>query len=377
MDSIKKLSDLSRDSLAGKTVLLRADLNVPIVDGVVRDEYRISATIPTIRLLIDSGAKVLIISHIESGEKTLRPVVEVLKKEFPVTFLERYFTPDAHEAIARLPFGEVIVFENIRQEPGETENDDLFAKALSALADIYVNDAFAVSHREHTSVVGIPKYLPSYAGLQLVKEIEALSQAFTPEHPFLFMLGGLKFDTKMPLVEKFLNLADAVFIGGALANDIFKFQGLEVGRSVVSEKVFAFKPLMDTGKVLLPLDVVVETSSGTAVKKPAEVSSEEKIYDAGPETIEMLSKLSQSAKLIVWNGPLGDYEKGFSTGTAGLAQGIADSGAKSIIGGGDTVAVISKLGIMDKFSFVSTGGGAMLDFLANETTVGIQALKNK
>jgi len=252
------------------------------------------------------------------------------------------------------------LLENLRNNPGEEGNAAKFARALAAKADLYVNEAFSVSHREHASIVRVPKLLSSFVGLEFLLEIQELSKAFYPKKPFLFILGGAKFDTKLPLLEKFSHIADRIFVGGALANNFFKEQGKDIGDSLVSEGDFGLKALLDTGKIILPEDTIVKDG---------------RILDAGPIAIENLKPLISAAKLVLWNGPLGNYEKGYKTSTLALAKMISEFGGESIIGGGDTLAAIHELNILDKFSFVSTGGGAMLDFLATGTLPGIEALK--
>jgi phosphoglycerate kinase len=217
--------------------------------------------------------------------------------------------------------------------------------------------------------------LPHFAGFGLEREVENLSKAFNPPHPFIFILGGAKFDTKMSLIEKFLNIADYVFVGGALANDIFKAKGLNVGKSVVSEGVSGvnLSSLLDNPKILLPIDIETDAHH---VKNPDEVTDGEKIYDAGPETVAMIGEKVKDAKFVLWNGPLGDYEKGFVSGTQGVARLLGETnGIEIIIGGGDTLASIKDLKLEKAFSFLSTAGGAMLEFLANGTLPGIEALK--
>jgi phosphoglycerate kinase len=254
-------------------------------------------------------------------------------------------------------------------------NDESYSKYLASLADIYVNDAFAASHREHASIIGIPRYLPSYIGIEFADEIKNLSLALDPERPSLFILGGAKFDTKEPLIKKFLDLYDRVFVGGALANDLFKAQGFEIGRSLSSGTEHSFKEILDHPNLVLPADVVVVNKEGVATKKPKDVLIGDMILDAGVEATQQVIQLTKEASFVLWNGPLGDYEKGFNDHTEELARAIVESDAKCIVGGGDTVASISKLGLMNKIDFVSTGGGAMLQFLLEGTLPGIEAIK--
>jgi len=364
------------ENLKGKKVLLRLDLNAPLIDGVLRDDFRVKKSIPTLNFLRESGAKTIIISHIESAEtKSLKVVYEYLSKFFNISFFRDYFSEETRNAIDGMNEGDFILLENLRIYEGEEKNSEHFARHLASLGEIYVNEAFSVSHRRHASIVGAPKFLPSYAGILFEEEIVNLSKAFNPEHPFLFILGGAKFETKMPLIEKFLKLADFVFVGGALANDFFKEKGYETGLSVLSVKKFNLGKILTSDKLLLPTDVVVKNNQGVFIKRPSQVLKEDKILDDGPATISMLEKKLLSSKFVLWNGPLGDYEKGFREGTVELARAIAKSGVKSIIGGGDTLAVVSKMNLENKFSFISTGGGAMLDFLANETLPGIEVLE--
>lgn len=368
------------ENLKGKRILLRLDLNVPIEDGKVTDAYRMERIIETIDFLRDKEAIIIIISHCEGKDSsTLVPMRDYLNGYFPVEFSKDYFTPEAVDMVLKLQNKGVLMFENLRINPGEKENDPEFAKKLAQMADIYVNDAFGVSHRKHASIVGVPQFLPHYGGFLLRKEIENLSKVFNPEHPFVFILGGAKFDTKMPLINKYLKSADKVFIGGALANNIFKEKGFEVGASLVSEGDFGIKEMLDNPKLITFDDVTVsKPDNNIEFKKPEDVLKDECIVDAGPKTIERLKEIISDAKTIVWNGPLGNYEKGFGDKTEQLAEIIAEAtekGARSVVGGGDTLAAIKKLGLEEKFSFISTGGGAMLDYLVNETLPGIEALE--
>ncbi len=364
--------------LKGKRVLVRAGLNVPLENGVVRDEFRLTHALPTIHFLIEQGARVIVLAHIgREPHETLRPVHDALKKHIPVTWAGGLVGDDVDQKIAALMDGEVLLLENVRSDVREEENDDALARALALHGDIYVNDAFADSHRAHTSIVGIPKYLPSYAGMLFVREYEQLKKAFTPSHPALFILGGAKFETKMPLVSRFVNEYDHVFIGGALANDFYKARGYEVGVSKTSDIDLSSSPLIDDARIMVPKDVLVEGPNGRATKAADAVATDEAIFDAGTEALKQLESLIKDAQMILWNGPLGNFEKGFSEATEEVARMIARSSAYSIIGGGDTVAAIEKLKLDEKFCFVSTAGGAMLVFLETETLPGIEALSQK
>ncbi|MEY3784575.1 MAG: hypothetical protein RLZZ230_897 [Candidatus Parcubacteria bacterium] len=371
---MKKVTDLK--DLRGKYVVLRASLNVPLVDGVVRDEFRILRALPTLRYLHEQGAKTIIISHIgRSPEETLKPVLTALEKYLPLHW-GGDVTSDAFQARKNLlAEGDILLAENLRQHAGESANDPAFVEVLAALGEIYVNDAFAEAHREHASTFGVAQKLPAYVGLTLLEEITELKKAMTPESPSLFLLGGSKFETKMPLVEKFLKLYDYVFIGGALVNDILKARGLEVGQSMVSDVSLADAPFLHDAKMLLPIDVIVDGPNGRQVRAIDKVEPEEKILDAGPMTIDMIATYIEKAKTILWNGPFGAYEMGYTQSTEMTARNIAASDAFSVIGGGDTVAAVEKLAINDKFGFVSIGGGAMLTFLENGSTSVIDLLE--
>lgn len=372
---IKHIKDAG--DLKGKRVLVRVDFNVPVIDGKVTDDFRIERAMPTIEFLKTAGARTILISHCEGGTETLRPMFDYLRVKtggtLPTRFCEDYIT-DA-KCFDDLKDGDVVLCENVRLWGGEKKNDPEFAKQLASLADIYVDDAFAVMHRKHASVVGVPKLLPSYEGFLVHEEREALTKCFSPAHPFLFILGGAKFETKEPLLQKFGTLADMIFVGGALAHDFYKAKGLNVGRSLVSDAVID-QTMIANPKFVLPSDVVVEnvTSANVETKTPDQISDVDNIVDAGEATVADLRKLIADAKFVLWNGPLGNYERGFKNGTKDLAKLLAQSSATTIVGGGDTLAAITELGVTEKFIFVSTGGGAMLDFLATETLPGIEAL---
>ncbi|MCI5108295.1 MAG: phosphoglycerate kinase [Candidatus Pacebacteria bacterium] len=360
--------------MKSKKVLLRVDLNVPVSHGVVDDDFRIKKTLPTIEKLRKEGAKVILLSHVGEKDGTLRPIYSYLRNYFPVKFVEDVYK--AKDIVGSMEETEVVLFENLRKWEGEKDNNPEFAKHLASFGDLYINEAFSASHREHSSIVGIPKHLPSSLGDLFKKEVEELSKVFDPQHPFVFVLGGVKFSTKIPLIEKFLDKADQIHIAGALMNDMYKAKGFPVGKSVVDDSFDPSEKILNSSNLFLPTDVVVEDSKGEVyIKKPEEVLPNEKIMDIGPESLEKIHNDIIKCEFILWNGPLGNYENGYSEGTNELAHRISESGKDSIIGGGDTLSVVSKLNILDKFTFVSTAGGAMLDFLANGTLPGIEALK--
>lgn len=363
-------------SLSGKRVLLRADFNVPIEGMKVASDARIRDVFPTLRFLMKNGARVILMSHIgRNKEESLRPVYEYLRQELPIHFIEETVGPNVEQAVNALPSGSALLLENLRREEGEAQNDAAFAHSLALLGDLYVNEAFPVSHRSHASIVGVPALLPHYAGIQFLKEVEGLSGALKPTRPSLFLLGGAKFETKEPLIEKFLGIYDEVFVGGALANDFLKAKGYEVGRSLLSDEM-PLQGLLLRQNLLLPIDVEVETEAGEKETRSLnEVLPTDSIFDIGPETVHFLRQKIEAASFILWNGPLGVYERGFQEHTEELARLIASSSAHSVIGGGDTVAATEGLTLEGSFSFVSTAGGAMLDFLLEGTLPGIKALQ--
>lgn len=373
MKSIKEIGILK-----GKRVLVRVDFNVPMKEDKIVDDFRIRAALPTITYLQKKGAIVIIVAHIgDDGSKSLAPVFLRLKKLISdVKFVpSSIFSDETKKILTSLKNGEVALLENVRREDGEKKNSPSFARGLSRFADIYVNDAFSVSHRAHASVVGVAKCLPGYAGLQLLDEVSSLSKAFNPKHPFLFILGGAKFETKIPLIKKFLRSADDVFIGGAIANDFLKGKGYEVGTSLVGGPNSQIKSFFKSKNLIIPTDVIVEKNGKSRNAKSNDVLSDECILDIGKDSTVQLEDLIKKAKFILWNGPLGKYESGFGGATEDILKTISKSEAMSIVGGGDTVSLITKLKLKDKIGFVSTGGGATLDFLATGTLPGIKALK--
>ncbi len=359
----------------GMTVLVRADFNVPIQNNKVIGAFRIIKTLPTIQFLLKKGVKVILISHAgDDGSQSLEPVYQVLKKYIPVMFVPAVFGVTVEQVLLGQKPGTAILLENLRSEGGEKKNDQTFAKALASYADMYVNDAFPVSHRVQASIVSIPKYLPSYAGFQLDTEVRELSRAHKPTHPFLFILGGNKFSTKMPLIKKFAKTADHFFIGGALLNNLLLAKGYEIGMSV-HEVGYDVSSVLKNKKLILPIDLVVSKGKKVRICSPYEVKHDEAIVDVGPETIKYVISVAGISKFVLWNGPVGYYDFTYTPGTQNLVKGLSKVKADVLIGGGDTVAVISKCKLEDKFTFVSTGGGATLDFLSDGTLPGIKALK--
>jgi len=361
--------------LEGVFVVLRTPMNVPIVDGVVQNQFRITRALATINFLVRHNARVILVGHVGDGTPSTEPVAKLLEQYLPkVTFCPEVVGDVATRMRSELKDGEVLVLENVRRDPREKKNDVAFAKELAALGDVYVNDAFADSHREHASIAAIAQFLPSYVGMNFMHEYTELMQMRSPKLPGLFLLGGAKFDTKLPLVEQFLEVYDHVFIGGALANDFFKAKGYEVGDSLVSDIDLSESPLLVHPKLLLPVDVVVSDGETTRVCAPDAVHRHEKIYDMGPASLELIKPLIAGAATILWNGPFGNYEAGFDEYTMKTASAIADASAYTVVGGGDTVASIESMGRQEQFAFLSTAGGAMLTFLETGTLVGIDAI---
>jgi 3-phosphoglycerate kinase len=357
------------ESLSGVTVIVRASCNVPLVDGVVRNAFRLKRALPTLKYLREHGARTIIISHIgREKDETLKPVFDELSSYLPMTWGGK-ITDQAFDSIKEgMDNGDIVFCENLRQDEREEGNSKELVDIIAAYGDIYVNDAFAEAHREHASTFGLAEVMPAYAGITLAEEVSELQKVMEPNHPSLFLLGGAKFETKMPLVEKYLGLYDNVFIGGALANDVLKARGLEVGKSLVSGVSLVGSPFLWSEKLLVPIDVIVDGPDGVITKAADAVTTEEKIFDMGPETIALLSRYVATAKTVLWNGPFGNYEAGYIKSTEAVAEQIAASEAFSVLGGGDTVAAVEKLGLNDKFGFVSIGGGSMLTFLEDGRT---------
>ncbi|MFZ2167695.1 MAG: phosphoglycerate kinase [Minisyncoccia bacterium] len=367
-------------------ILVRVAMNVPTENGKVVNDYRLRRSLPTIRFLSERGARVILISHIgEKGTETLAPVAEALAKLIPrVSFFPETVGVRARDAVRTMHSGEILVLENVRRNRGEKMNDPAFSEELAALADVFVQDSFDTCHRAHASIVGVPKLLPSYAGLLLEEEVRELRKALTPKSPSLAVIGGAKFSTKEAVLTTLLEKYDHVFVGGALANDFLKAMGHEVGKSLVSLEIDGgMARIASNPKLLLPIDSLVVPAgahlvsgacTNARVANVTDIRADEAVLDHGPDTITLLASLAHDTKSVLWNGPLGNYENGFIDATDSFARAVAASGAHSVVGGGDTIASIESLGLLSQFSFVSTGGGAMLDFLAKGTLPGIDAL---
>lgn len=362
-------------------VLVRAALNVPIADGRVANTFRLRQALPTIQYLQKQNARVVLIGHIgDKGTETLAPVADALREFIPrLSFCTSTTGPEARAAIRNLAAGEVLMLENLRRNKGEVANDAEFAAELASLADVFVEDSFDVCHRPHASVVGVAVLLPSYAGYLVEAEVNELAKALRPKKPSLAIIGGAKFSTKEPVIVKLLESYDRVFVGGALANDFLKAKGLPVEASLVSDAdPVAIQKLLKHPRLVLPSDEIIGLP-GSDIRDARNDMLDgkaplEAVLDNGPRTLARLELLVKNAKTILWNGPLGNYEHGFTEGTETLARAIAMSGAYSIIGGGDTIAAVEKLRVAGRFSFISTGGGAMLDFIAKGNLPGLEVL---
>lgn len=356
---MKIITQLKRKNLLDKKVLVRVDFNVPIKSGKITETSRLDQSLATIEYLLKNGARVILVSHFgNDGKKSLAPIAKYLSRFFGVKLVKKFNDPKFN---IYLSAGQVVLLENIRKFDGEKKNDPDFAKKLAGLADIYVNDAFSVSHRAHASVSAITKYLPSYAGLLFAKEFKNLNLVLKPKNPFIVILGGIKFQTKIPLIKKFSKTADKIFIIGALANSFMKAMGCDIGPSMADSDVSYIKPFLKNKKIVLPLDTIKNKKG--------------QIVDIGPKTLALIKQTVKPARMIVWNGPAGWFEVGAKQGTLELAKIVAGSKATSIVGGGDTLAAIGQLKLDKKFTHLSLAGGAMLDFLATGTLPGIKALR--
>lgn len=394
--SKRTLRSLDRGTLARQRVLTRVDYNVPLGVGAhVEDATRIEATLPTLHLLLEAGARPVLLSHLgRPGGKvvpglSLRPVARVLEKSLgrAVRFCTETDSAAALEASRSVPPGEVLLLENTRFLPGETTNDPELSKRLARLGDLYVNDAFGSTHRSHASVVGVTDHLrPAVAGLLVEEELRALSRLRSAaDRPFVVAFGGAKISDKMPLVEAFVERADTLLIGGAMANTFFAAAGQETGRSLVETGAlpFARDLLARSGADLrLPIDVVVGTPDEAEVA-PRVVAAdaippEFAAYDIGPRTRERFASVIREAATFFWNGPMGWFEReGYDAGTRAVATAAAeaaDGGAFSVIGGGDSARAVHEAGLSERVSHVSTGGGASLEYLARGTLPGLEAL---
>ncbi|NLL42718.1 MAG: phosphoglycerate kinase [Firmicutes bacterium] len=380
-----------------KRVLVRVDFNVPMIDGVITDDKRIRAALPTIQHLIKQGGKVILMSHFGRPKGEVReelrldPIAKRLSELLgqPVQKVNDCIGLEVQEAVAALKAGEVLVLENVRFYAEEEKNDPEFAKALASLGDIYVNDAFGTAHRAHASTTGVADYLPAVSGFLMEKELEFLGGALDePKRPFVAILGGAKVKDKIGVIEALLDKADTLIIGGGMAYTFFKAQGYEIGNSLLDPERLDFaldvlaKAKEKGVELLFPVDIVVgkERTADTEYKVVdfKEIPADWEGLDSGPKTTELFSEAIKKAGTVVWNGPMGVFElEAFAAGTRGIAEALADSSAVSIIGGGDSAAAVEQMGLAGKMSHVSTGGGASLEFLEGKVLPGVAALNDK
>ncbi|MCD6518776.1 MAG: phosphoglycerate kinase [Anaerolineae bacterium] len=382
-------------SWSGKRALVRCDFNVPLDENRnITDDRRIRAALPTIKYLLEHGAAVILCSHLGRPkgkvveELRLDPVAARLEELLgvPVKKLDDCIGPEVEKAVKEMKPGDVILLENLRFHPEERKNDPEFAKKLASLADVYVNDAFGTAHRAHASTAGVAAYLPAVAGFLLEKEIAFLGGALeNPKRPFVAILGGAKISDKIGVIENLLSKADTLLIGGGMANTFLKAKGYEMGDSLVEESSLSLaEELMKKAgdKLVLPVDVVVaDAFSAEANKKVVPADGVEpgwRVLDIGPKTVELFASKIKGAGTVVWNGPMGVFELDpFAEGTFAIARVLAESGATTIIGGGDSAAAVEKAGLADKMTHISTGGGASLEFLEGKELPGIAALNDK
>ncbi|MBU5591341.1 phosphoglycerate kinase [Clostridium sp. MSJ-4] len=383
----------------GKRVLVRCDFNVPLQDGVITDENRLVGAMPTIKYLMENGAKVILCSHLGKAKgpdpsKTLAPVAkrlgEMLQKEVIFAADDEVVGENAKRAVSEMKEGDVVLLENTRFRPEEGKNEDSFSKDLASLADVYVNDAFGTAHRAHCSTVGVTKFIDTaVCGYLIQKELKFLGNAVeNPERPFVAILGGAKVSDKINVINNLLEKVDTLIIGGGMAYTFLKSQGYEIGTSLLeADKVDYAKEMIEKAKtkgvkLLLPLDFVMAdrfaAEATPVVTEDQNIAKDYMGLDIGPKTAKLFSDEVKGAKTVIWNGPMGVFEfENFAKGTLAVAKAMSEANATTIIGGGDSAAAVNILGYGDKMTHISTGGGASLEFLEGKELPGIVALNDK
>ena len=383
----------------GKRVVVRCDFNVPMQDGAITDDNRIVAALPTIKYLVENGAKIVLMSHMgrPKGEPkmefTLAPVAKRLEELLgqPVKFIScpEVVNDEVKEAAAALADGEVMLLENVRFRKEETDNDAGFAKELASLGEIFVQEAFGTAHRAHASTAGIADYLPAVSGFLIEKEVKFLGSAVeNPERPFVAIMGGAKVGDKIPVIENLLQKVDTLIIGGGMAYTFFKSMGLEIGKSILdADNIELAGKLLEKAeamgvKMLIPVDTVCaadfDNDAETLICDRDAIPADMEGLDIGPKTVELYKEALKDAKTIVWNGPMGVFEMpNFAKGTKAIAEILAESDAITIIGGGDSAAAAEQFGLADKMTHISTGGGASLEFLEGKVLPGIAVIEDK
>ncbi len=380
--TIRYIDEVPAHGLKGLRVLVRAGFDVPLVDGKVGDMFRVRRSAQTLSYLHKAGARVIVLSHLgRDSQTTNAPVAAALNTVLPTTYVPDLLGHAARNAIQAMRDGQVLLLENLRSDPREVACDEGFARELASLGELFVSDAFSAAHRAHASTVALPALLPAFGGILMRQELEALSSARAPRSPSFAILGGAKFETKAPLIRSLLESYDGLFVAGALANDVLKAQGYPIGRSLISKELPG-EDVLKHPHFIAPADVVAESEDGqVATKKPQDVGPGDKIVDIGPDSIARITPSIEQAAFILWNGPTGLYEEGYRAWTERIAQLIAKrvaAGGQAVIGGGDTIAAIQGAGVAEEdLGFLSTGGGAMLEYLLSGTLPAIQALEGE